>query len=95
MTTDEKQTALFGGLVTMFQTAALQQMGKVKNPLNDKVERDLDQAQMSIDMLDMLQAKTKGNLSKEEEQFLTGVVRDLKLNFVDEQARGAGTPEQS
>ncbi|MEP0822004.1 MAG: DUF1844 domain-containing protein [Ignavibacterium sp.] len=87
MTPDEKNTALFGGLITMFQAAALQQMGKVKNPVTDKIERDLEQAQMSIDMLDMLKAKTRNNLTPDEEQFLTGVLRDLKLNFVDEKAK--------
>ncbi|GJQ21861.1 MAG: hypothetical protein HBSIN02_22160 [Bacteroidia bacterium] len=95
MTPEEKNTALFGGLITMFQAAALQQMGKVKNPVTDKIERDLEQAQMSIDMLDMLKEKTKGNLTADEEQFLTGVLRDLKLNFVDEKANGsAGAAEK-
>lgn len=95
MTPEEKNTALFGGLITMFQAAALQQMGKVKNPVTDKIERDLEQAQMSIDMLDMLKEKTKGNLTADEEQFLTGVLRDLKLNFVDEKAKGsAGAAEK-
>jgi F0F1-type ATP synthase membrane subunit b/b' len=94
MTVEEKNTALFGGLVTMFQAAALQQMGKVKNPMTDKIERDLEQAQMSIDMLDMLQQKTKGNLTKEEEQFLVDVLRDLKLNYVDEKAKGTPGPAE-
>lgn len=95
MTNEEKQTALFGGLVTMFHTAALQQMGKIKNPVNDTIERDLEQAQMSIDMLDMLQTKTKGNLSKDEEAFLGTAIRELKLNFVDEKAKGTGRQEGS
>lgn len=87
MTDKEKNTALFGSLVLMFQSAAMQQMGKMKNPTNEKIERNMDQAQLSIDMLDMLAEKTKNNLSDEEKNYLTGVLRDLKLNFVDEQAK--------
>ena len=87
MTEPEKYTALFGSLVLMFQTAAMQQMGKVKNSVTDKIERDLDQAQLSIDMLDMLEAKTRGNLTDEEKKYLGEVLKELKLNYVDEKAK--------
>jgi hypothetical protein len=81
---EDKNKALFFYLVTMFQTAAYQQMGKLKNPITDKIERDLDQARFSIDMLDMLLAKTRGNLDDEEQRHLERVIRELKLNYVDE-----------
>ena len=68
----------------MFQTAALQHMGKLKNPLTDKIERDLQQAQISIDMLEMLHSKMKGNLTSEEERILSNVLQELRLNYVDE-----------
>jgi len=84
METVDKNTILFTQLVYMFHTAAMQQMGKVKNPLTDKVERDLQQAQISIDMLDMLREKTRGNLSSEEERLVQTLLRELKLNYVDE-----------
>lgn len=95
MNQDERFTALFGGLVTMFQTAALQQMGKVQNPVTQKIERDLEQAQMSIDMLEMLKTKTAGNLKKEEDEYLNGVLRDLRLNFVDEQKKAPANPKDN
>lgn len=75
---------LFLNLVIMFQTAAMQQMGKLKNPMSDKIERDMEQARMSIDMLDMLAEKTKGNLSEDENKFLTSLIDELKLNYIDE-----------
>jgi len=84
MTPEEKNEVLFGSLVMMFHAAGMQQMGKVKNPVSDKVERNLEAAQMSIDILDMLQEKTKGNLSADEEKFLRSMVQELKLNYVDE-----------
>jgi len=85
-TLDKEQlySALFMNLVMTFQAAAWQQMGKIKNPMTDKIERDMEQARMSIDMLDMLQARTANNLKEEEQKFLAHVLSELKLNYVDE-----------
>ena len=84
MAESEKETALFMGLVLMFHAAAMQHMGKTKNPLSDKIERNLEQAQFVIDTIDALASKTKGNLSEEESKFLANVIKELKLNYVDE-----------
>ena len=75
---------LFLQLILMFQTAALQQMGKIMNPLTKKVERDLNQAKFSIDILEMIQEKTQGNLSPEEKKFLDHVLFELRMNYLDE-----------
>ena len=83
----DKNTSLFFGLVMTFQTAAMQQMGKMKNPVTDKFEKDLAQAQVSIDLLDMLEAKTHGNLKEEETKLLKSVIQELKLKYVDEVAK--------
>jgi hypothetical protein len=99
MAESEKDTALFMGLVLMFHAAAMQHMGKTKNPISDKVERSLDQAQFVIDTLDVLMVKTKGNLSDEESRFLANVIKELKLNFVEELAKdskpAAGTEDST
>jgi hypothetical protein len=79
-----KDELLLTQLVFMFQTAAMQNLGKLKNPISDKVEKDLAQAQISIDMLDMLHRKMKNNLKEEEERMFSGVIQELKLNYVDE-----------
>lgn len=84
MADSEKETALFMGLVLMFHAAAMQHMGKTKNPISDKIERSLEQAQFVIDTLDALSSKTKGNLSDEETRFLANVIKELKLNYVEE-----------
>jgi hypothetical protein len=85
---------LFLGLVHSFQSAAMQQMGKILNPFTQKIERDLPQAQLSIDMLVMLQERTNGNLTPEESRFLAHVLRELQLNYVmeleDEKKRAPG-----
>lgn len=85
---------LFLALVHSFQSAAMQQMGKLANPFTQQIERDLPQARLSIDMLGMLQERTSGNLTPEESRFLAHVLRELQLNFVmeleEEKKRGSG-----
>jgi hypothetical protein len=58
-------------------------LGLEKNPQTNKIDKDLDVARFNIDMLKLLQEKTKNNLSKEEEQFLNSVVSDLQMKFVE------------
>ncbi|MBI4811634.1 MAG: DUF1844 domain-containing protein [Ignavibacteriales bacterium] len=88
----KKDEFLLIQLILMFQTAALQHMGKLKNPISDKIEQDLPQAQISIDILDMMYNKMKANLTPEEERMFTTVLQELKLNYVDEVAKAQKTP---
>ncbi|HID11698.1 MAG TPA: DUF1844 domain-containing protein [Candidatus Latescibacteria bacterium] len=80
----DRNSQLFFSLVAMFQAAAMQQMGKLINPITGKVERDMEQARFSIDILGMLQEKTQGNLTEEERRFLDHVLFELRMNYVDE-----------
>ncbi len=91
----DKNTSLFFGLVMTFQAAAMQQMGKSKNPITEKIERDLAQAQMTIDLLDMLEAKTHGNLTDDETKLLKSVIQELKLNYVEEAAKDKNAPTET
>ncbi|TMQ67040.1 MAG: DUF1844 domain-containing protein [Candidatus Eisenbacteria bacterium] len=73
----------------------MQQMGKVPNPYTQKIERDLPQAKLSIDVLEMLQTRTSGNLVGEEARFLQHVLTELRLNYVaemEEDKKGKGGP---
>ena len=78
----------FLSLVMSLATAAWSQLGKVAHPVTQKIEKDVDQARMSIEFLRMLQEKTEGNLSVK--------VADLELNFADEvrksESSTAGSP---
>lgn len=89
----EMDKALFMNLVMMFSTSVMQQLGKIVNPVTKRAEVDLDGAQAAIGMLTMLQAKTAGNLDKDEERFMKQTVSMLQMNFV-ETAASAGTPPQ-
>lgn len=84
MTEMSKTDIMFYQLVLTFQNAAQIQLGQVKNPQSDKVERDLKQANYSIDLLDMLKVKTRGNLNPEEEKLLNNIVSTLKMVYVTE-----------
>ena len=75
---------LFLRLVSMFQMAAMQQLGKIASPVSNEVERDLEQAKFSIDILDALKEKTAGNLSEAEKDYLEKVLFELHMNYVDE-----------
>ncbi len=75
---------LFSHLIAMFQTLALQQLGKLTSPVSGKLERDLQQAKITIDMLEMINNKMKGNLNEREKKLLGGVLMELQMNYVDE-----------
>lgn len=81
---EKKGEFYFIQLVITFQAAAVQQMGKLQNPITKKVERNLDQARSSIDMLEMIQNKTKNNLSENETKFLEHTLYELRMNYLDE-----------
>ncbi|MEW6510604.1 MAG: DUF1844 domain-containing protein [Bacteroidota bacterium] len=91
METVDKNTVLFTQLVVMLHTAAMQHMGKLKNPATDTVERNLDAAQTMIDLLDMIRHRTRGNLSDDEAKLVDQMLRELRLNYVDEAGK-SGTP---
>jgi hypothetical protein len=84
---DEKLTQLFYSLIYSFQMQTWMSLGKIKNPVTDKVEKDLNAAQMTIDIIDMLKEKTMNNLTENERKFLEQVLADLKLNYVHESSR--------
>ena len=90
----KKEDQLFIHLVNTFVQSAWISLGKVKNPVSDKLERNLDQATYYIDLLDMLQTKMKGNLSEWEEQYIIHSLSELKLNFIDEQKKVPDSSEE-
>ena len=78
---------LFINLVTMLSMSAMQQLGKIINPAAGKAEVNLDAAQATIDTLDMLSAKTLGNLDNDEARLMKDTLSMLKMNFVETKER--------
>ena len=89
-TQDRQNELLFLQLVMMFQGMALQNLGKVMNPVTNQIERDLEQAKNMIDILGMLDEETKGNLNDNEQTLLEHALFELRMNYVDEIKKDAG-----
>ena len=83
MSDDKQNSELFQGLVISLAAATMQHLGKTLSPVTNKIEKNLPAAQSTIDMLDMLEAKTKGNLSDNEAKLLKSILSELKLNYVE------------
>jgi hypothetical protein len=93
----EMPEADFRGLVGMLATQALMYMGGVADPESGKAVFDPVYSRHMIDLLGVLDEKTKGNLSDEEAKELTGVLGELRSRFVEivrmvqqQQAEGGG-----
>ena len=94
-TQDQQNELLFMQLVMMFQGMALQNLGKVMNPVTNQIERNLDQAKNMIDILGMLDEKTKGNLNDNEQRLMEHILFELRMNYVDELKKDDASEEQA
>jgi hypothetical protein len=82
-------TISFTTFVLSLSTAALQHLGvQAVGDEKEKTAVNLQAAQQTIDILEMLEKKTKGNLSEEENKLLGTLLYDLRMRFV-EASRGA------
>lgn len=79
----EKATLLFTQMVFQLSSLAMLLLGKAPHPETGKTTRDLESAQMVIDQLDMLETKTKGNLSADEEKLLRQTLTSLRMAYVE------------
>lgn len=73
----------FLNLVVSMSHSALLHLGDAPDPVTGAREKDLPLARQTIDLLAMLQEKTHGNLSGEEERVLTQAIYDLRMRFVE------------
>lgn len=73
----------FNALVLSLGSSAIVHLGEAPDPTSgEKGKPDLPMAQQSIDLLSMLQDKTRGNLSTEEARFLENMLFDLRMLYV-------------
>lgn len=74
----------FSTLVLSLSTTALYQMGLAPDPVTgEKGEPDLLLARQTIDTIEMLQAKTRGNLEDEEAKLVQSLLYELRMRFVE------------
>ena len=72
----------FEALIFSLSTTALLQLGMAPHPETGRQEKDLPGAKQTIDILEMLQEKTRGNLTADEGQLLEECLYDLKMTYV-------------
>ncbi len=72
----------FAALVSMLTTQALFALGLLKVKGQEEKEPDLEMAKYNIDILETIQEKTKGNLTKEEETVLSNTLNELRMGYV-------------
>ena len=77
----DEDTAKLFQLVHMFQRSALLHMGYIPDQSGNRYF-DMAEAKEGIDLLRMLQNKTKGNLTDKETQLLRSVISELQLQFM-------------
>jgi len=78
----------FGTFVLSIGSSALVHLGEIQHPDTEQARENLLLARQTIDLLAMLEEKTRGNLTDEEVRFLGDLLSDLRLKFV-EKSRGA------
>lgn len=86
--TEPRPAIDFYTFVLSLGSSVLIHLGDAPHPETGKpAERNLPLAQQSIEILAMLQQKTRGNLSPEEEKLLDQLLLDLKLRYVEASRR--------
>ena len=81
--TGETMTALFANLVLQQTQMALMLLGRVAHPESGQTVQDVDGARMLIDQLEMLEVKTRGNLTDAEARLLKQNLMALHMAFVE------------
>lgn len=77
--------ASFSTLVMSLGSSTMIALGQIPDPSTGKTQVDLNVAQYNIDLLQVLQKKTEGNLTDEENQFLKALLSDLQIQYLNQQ----------
>lgn len=74
----------FPTFIASLNASALVHLGIIEDPVSGKAEKNLPMAKQTIDILSMLQQKTAGNLTADEDSMLKSILYDLRILFVKE-----------
>ena len=72
----------FSTFIFSLNTSALLHLGEIPDPATGKQQEDLAMAKQTIDLIAMLQEKTRGNLAPDEENLVKHILYDLRLRYV-------------
>lgn len=85
---EQEQTLLpeinFATFAVSLNASALLHLGAIEDPATGKTNKNLPMAKQTIDILSMLEQKTAGNLTKDEENLLKNILYDLRIIYVKE-----------
>ena len=74
----------FATFIFSLNTSALMHLGVLEDPASGKKVKNLAMGKQTIDILSMMEEKTKGNLTTEEENMLKNILYDLRIIYVKE-----------
>ena len=80
---DQLPTIDFATFILSLSHSALMHLGEAPHPDDNRVEVELPLAKQTIDLLILLEEKTKGNLTGDEERLMTQILFDLRLRYVE------------
>ncbi|MGA2075187.1 MAG: DUF1844 domain-containing protein [Terriglobia bacterium] len=83
----EEDSSGFETLVSYLSTTAMFQMGLIAGPSGEHIPADMPNAKRTLDLLEVLQQKTQGNLTAPESRLLEDVLYELRMSFVEMQKR--------
>ncbi len=84
---DMEASERFSMLVSYLSTTAMFQLGLLPGPSGDYIPADLANGSRTIDLLEVLQEKTRGNLTSQESKLLDDVLYELRMTFIEVQKR--------
>jgi len=84
-----EESSGFETLVSYLSTTAMFQLGLIPGPSGEHIPADMPNAKRTVDLLEVLQEKTRGNLTARESQLLEDVLYELRMSFVELQKRQA------
>ena len=76
----------FSTFIFSLNSSALVHLGAIPDPTTGNTQKELSIAKQTIDILAMLEEKTRGNLTDDEHKLLTHMLHDLRIKFVQEKS---------
>jgi len=84
---ESRQPIDFPSYILSYYTQGMVLLGEIPNPYTNKKEEDVESARNIVDILALLEQKTKGNLSSEESKLLESVLYELRMKFMAKTSR--------
>ncbi len=90
---EEAPGADFEMLISYLSTTVMFQLGLLPGPSGERIPADLANARRTIDLLEVLEQKTRGNLTPDEARLLDDVLADLRMGYVEVETQLAKKPK--